>query len=102
MKRVEFSPAAEADLFEITDYVSRDHPAAARKLVRDLRKACEDLARLPALGHRRPDLTPDPQVMFYCVRDYYLVIYRKGTRPLEVARVLHGARDVARELEDLD
>jgi len=51
------------------------------------------------LGHRRRDLTPDPEILFVCVREYYLVIYRKGTDPL-IARVLHGARDVEDELAD--
>jgi toxin ParE1/3/4 len=97
MKRVVFSPAAKADLVEIADYIGRANPSAARQLVTDIRKACEDIARLPSLGHRRADLVADPEVLFYCVRTYYLVIYREGSQPLEIARVLHGARDVARE-----
>jgi plasmid stabilization system protein ParE len=38
-------------------------------------------------------------VLFYCVRDYYLVIYKRGTEPLQIARILHGARDVKSELQ---
>ncbi|MEI9898399.1 MAG: type II toxin-antitoxin system RelE/ParE family toxin [Chthoniobacter sp.] len=70
------------------------------RLWADIEKACATLARLPTLGHSRKDLTPDREVLFYCVRDYYLILYRKGTRPLEIARVRHGARDVEGELND--
>ena len=96
----EFSPEAELDLVEIAGFIAADNPRAARKLVADIYKACETLARMPALGHTRKDLTHDPEVLFYCVRDYYLVIYRKGTKPLQIARVLHGARDVEDELSE--
>ena len=97
-KGYEFSPAAREDLIEIVDYIAAENPAAAARLLSDIEKACADLAARPSLGHRRKDLTPDPEVLFYCVRDYYLVIYRRNTTPLQIARVLHGARDVETEL----
>ncbi|MEZ0254697.1 MAG: type II toxin-antitoxin system RelE/ParE family toxin [Chthoniobacter sp.] len=80
--------------------IESQNPSAADALWADMERACAQLARKPSLGHRRKDLTPDPEVMFYCVRDFYLVIYRKGTDPLQIARILHGARDVAAELEE--
>jgi toxin ParE1/3/4 len=96
----ELAPKAIEDLQEIWLFigVENHNPPAADRLLVDLEKACERLAKNPALGHSRTDLTPDQEVLFYCVRDYYLVIYRKGTSPLQIARVLHGARDVEAEL----
>jgi toxin ParE1/3/4 len=90
------------DLREIWHFigVENQNPVAADDLWADIESACAQLARKPSLGHRRNDLTPDPEVLFYCVRDFYLVIYRKGTDPLQIARILHGARDVAAELEE--
>ena len=98
--RYEFSEEAVFDLREIWSYIAIDNhnPAAADALWNDIEKACEQLAKMPSLGHQRKDLTPDAEVLFYCVRDYYLVIYRRGTKPLQIARVLHGARDVEDEL----
>jgi len=93
-----FSPEAEADLVEIVSYIAADNPGAARNLVADIQKACSKLARMPAPGHRREDLTRDADVRFFCVRKYYLIVYRKDTAPLQIARVLHGARDAASEL----
>jgi len=96
----EFSFEAEADLLEIAAFIAKNNPPASRKLIADIQKACERLARKPSLGHPRRDLTSDREILFFCVREYYLVIYRKGTDPLQIARVLHGARDVEDELAD--
>ena len=100
--RYELTPEAVNDLRDIWHYIAIEYqnPAAADALWVDIEEACGQLARKPSLGHRRKDLTPDPDVLFYCVRDFYLVVYRRGTDPLQIARVLHGARDVAGELEE--
>ena len=37
---------------------------------------------------------------FHTVRIWYLVVYEIDTDPLRIVRILHGARDVARELTD--
>jgi len=54
------------------------------------------LAQNPRLGHKRPDLTDEP-VLFWPVRRWYLVIYQRETKPLQVVRILHGARDASSE-----
>ena len=64
----------------------------------DIFDACQRLAQKPNLGHFRRDLTDKP-VRFFAVRGTYLVVYDPDTLPLEVLRVLHGARDVPTELE---
>jgi plasmid stabilization system protein ParE len=61
-------------------------------------RACTLLARRPEIGHRRPDRCADLRVRFHTVRIWYLIVYEIDTRPLRVVRLLHGARDVAREL----
>ena len=98
--RHELTAEAINDLREIWSYIAIENhnPPAADALWADIEDACARLAERPSLGHRRKDLTPNPEVLFYCVRDFYLVIYRKGTDPLQIARVLHGAQDVASEL----
>lgn len=71
--------------------------AAADKLEADIYTACDMLAQNPGLGHQRPDLTDEP-VLFWPVREQYLVIYRRETQPLKIVRILHGARDASAEL----
>ena len=97
----ELSPLARADLHDIWEYIAvkNFNPSAASRLWQDIEDACEMLGQKPSLGHARRDLTRDPTVLFYCVREYYLVIYKKGTEPLQIARILHGARDVKSELQ---
>jgi antitoxin ParD1/3/4/toxin ParE1/3/4 len=46
---------------------------------------------MPRIGHARTDLTDRP-VLFWPLHDI-LIAYRPDTRPIQVVRVLHGARD---------
>ena len=94
----QFSLEAEADLVEIVDFIAEDNPDAADRLVADIHAACDKLASKRAFGHPRKDLTPDPDLLFFRVRNCYMIIYLSATEPLRIARVLHGARDVASEL----
>jgi len=55
------------------------------------------LARNPGAGHWRRDLTDEP-VKFFPVYSY-LIVYRPETKPLQVAAIVHGHRDVAEILK---
>lgn len=92
MKPYILSPEAERDLAEIVHYVWGDSRRAAMKLADEMRVAMRKLAAMPTLGHRRPDLTDEP-VRFWKVRSW-LIIYHERLKPLSIARILHGARDV--------
>jgi len=56
------------------------------------------LAEMPGKGHRRTDLTKRP-VLFWTVRSYQ-IIYKQGTRALDIAAVLHGKRNIRRILRE--
>ena len=56
------------------------------------------LAQTPGAGHRRNDLT-DADVKFFPVYSY-LIVYRPETRPLKIASILHGRRDVEQILKE--
>lgn len=90
MSRYLLAPEASADLEEIADYIALDNPAAARRVLAALQAAMRKLAATPGLGHLRLDLAPEP-LRFWQVYSY-LIVYRPE-RPLQVARVLHAARD---------
>ena len=100
MKPYRLTPAAEDDLFDVWLYIAPDNVVAADILETNIFQACQKLADRPDLGHFRRDLTDKP-VRFFLVRDYYLIVYDPASEPLEVLRVLHGARDVAAELDDV-
>lgn len=92
------TPGARDDLIEIWIYIASDNPAAADSLENDLFQAFEQLADRPELGHKRPDLTNKP-IRFLTVRRTYLVAYVPDTEPLQIIRVLHGARNAGPLLE---
>lgn len=96
MSEFVLTPAAEGDLLKIIEYLEGDNPNAVLKVVDALDDAMQRLAESPGMGHVRQDLT-DEDVRFWSVFKY-LIVYRPDTKPLEIARVLHGRRDVKRLL----
>ena len=86
------APAAQRDLRALQAYMAQENIQAARRVLAEIRAACVRLADNPHLGHAREDLTDQP-VHFWLVRPYY-IIYRPETRPLEIVRIVHSARDI--------
>jgi plasmid stabilization system protein ParE len=97
VKTVLFSRAAQYDLQDIWIYVADHHPEAADRLEQDIRDEITTLSEMPDLGHRRKDLTKH-DLWFHTVRKNYLIVFKRSD-PLEIIRILHGARDAVRELE---
>jgi antitoxin ParD1/3/4/toxin ParE1/3/4 len=95
VKRFVLSPAATAEVEQIEAFLDEHAPHATDSVLGALRDAMRRIAGTPGIGHLREDLADEP-LRFYPVWSY-LVIYRL-TDPIEVVRVVHGARDVAREL----
>ena len=83
---------AEQDLSDIWEYIAGDNIAAAGRVLDALEKAMYRVARNPGIGHMREDLA-DRRHRFFLVYSY-LIVYRMETRPLQVIRILHAARDV--------
>jgi toxin ParE1/3/4 len=88
------APSARVDLEEIWNYYAMElqNLEAADRIRDELFDAFRKLVRTPGLGHFRNDLAADP-LRFWRVRSY-LIIYRPEKCPLEIVRILHGARDV--------
>jgi plasmid stabilization system protein ParE len=80
------------DLQEIWEYIAEDSVEAADRWVGKLFEAFGTLARTPALGHKREDLTAHP-IRFWPV-GAYLVLYRIQSRRIEIVAVTQGARDI--------
>jgi toxin ParE1/3/4 len=86
------SPLAEDDLVEIWCTVAVDDIRAADNLIDELHQVTRLLVSQPTMGRLRPEFGPD-------VRSFphgnYLVLYRPATQGVGIARVVHGARDLA-------
>lgn len=92
MADFELSGPAVRDLRQIHDWIAGDDPAAADRVMLDIRDALRRLAAMPGLGHVRDDLA-DETLRAWTVHRY-VVIYRPDAEPLTVVRVLSGHRDI--------
>ncbi len=92
MKRFKLSPQAAGDIREAWAYVARDNLNAAGRFRLRIRQACRTIAQNPRIGHSREDLTDKPVLSW--PEGQYLIIYNPARTPVEIVRVVHGARDV--------
>ena len=91
MKRYRFTPEAEKDLDEITDFISADDPVAAYRLIDGIEAKCQALAEMPGMGRGREELAPDLRSSHV---GKYIIFYRSEDEGIEVIRVIHGYRDI--------
>jgi len=92
MKPFILTPRAEQDVNDIWNYIVDDNLEAADRVLEALERAMFKLAKTPGIGHWRGELA-DKRHKFFLVY-LYLIVYRHETKPLQVIRVLHAARDV--------
>ncbi|MFZ3200308.1 MAG: type II toxin-antitoxin system RelE/ParE family toxin [Candidatus Acidiferrales bacterium] len=92
------APQAALDLFEIWRYIKEQTSVRlADRVESAIRERMAFLAGTPGAGHHRKDLT-DEDVKFFPVYSY-LIVYRPETKPLQIASILHGRRDVEQILK---
>lgn len=91
--RYVLAPQAALDLAEIWHYIKEQTSIRiADRIESGIRERMAFLAATPGAGHYRKDLT-DEDVKFFSVYSY-LIVYRPETKPLQIASILHGRRDV--------
>ncbi len=98
MSRYLVTPAARDDLAEIKAFLAARSSTAPERVLRELAAAMERLAEMPGIGHLRADVA-DESLRFWSVYSY-LIVYRPETSPVQVLRVLHGARNIRAVLDD--
>jgi plasmid stabilization system protein ParE len=101
MSKFILAPAATTDITEIWRYYATEigDPDLADRMSKEIFDGIKAIARRPRLGHLRRDLATEP-LRFWRVHKY-LIIYRSEVRPIQIVRVLHGARDVQVILGDI-
>ena len=85
------SPQYERDLAEIWDYIAPDNVSAADRVVTAIERAIEPLSEFPGIGTPCPHLAPGLRRTLW--REY-LIYYRYREGVIEIARVLHGRRNI--------
>lgn len=96
MKRYSLTREALRDLEEAICYVAHDNPTAARNLLDRLEVSCMRLGEMPDIGRRREEL--GLELMSFAVGSY-VIFYRADDEAIQILRILHGSRDVARLFE---
>lgn len=88
--KIIWAPEAIDDLAGLRTYISRDNPAAARRLAIHIVDMVETvLAENPHIG--RPGRVPGTRE-FVIDNSPYIVPYRVKDNALQILRVYHGAR----------
>jgi toxin ParE1/3/4 len=87
--RIEWRPAARADLFDLVSYIALDSLSAAVRMHDAITAAVQGLPAHPLRGRPgRMDGTRELVVP----QTPYVVVYSASATVIEVLRVLHGAR----------
>lgn len=92
MRRYVTTQAARRDLREIWNELAVDSVAAADRVIDRLERAMALVGESPTLGHWREDVA-DKRHRFFIVFSY-VVVYHCASTPIEILRVIHGARDL--------
>jgi toxin ParE1/3/4 len=87
-------PRAEVDIEEIGDYISKQSPKAALRIIEAFEQRWSLLALYPFSCASRDDIGAG--IRHIAVGEY-LTFYRVGTEAVEILRVLHGRRDIDRD-----
>ena len=90
MSRYRIARAAQGDLDEIWCHIGSFDVRAADRWLDAVERRFTVLAKQPHAGQSRPDLAPE--LRFLPVGNY-LIFYRPIENGVEIARVIHGARD---------
>lgn len=96
--RIEWADVARHDLDEIADYLARDSPAAALRLVERIEQRAKALGTMPLRGRVPPELVR------FRVRIYHEILirpYRLLYRIHEDSVAVLGVFDGRRDLEDV-
>lgn len=87
--RVKWLSTAIANLDSEAEYIARDDPAAAARVVKSIQLAVERLRRFPAMG--RPGRVIGTRELVV-PNTPYVIPYRVRNDAVEVLRVFHGSR----------
>ena len=91
MKRYLLDIGAKEDLASIHKYIASDNRAAADHVIDSLKQKFRLLAAQPLIGQLRPELASG--LRSFCVGNH-VIFYRPARSGIEIARVIHAARDV--------
>jgi toxin ParE1/3/4 len=97
MPKLKISNRAERDLAEIGRYIAKDSPINAFQFIQKLKKNLRILATQRMIGRARDEFSPGLRSVSY---GRYTIFYYVSGQFVEIAHVIHGARDIERLMKD--
>lgn len=98
MLRLEYRPAALADLDAIYDFIAPENPRRALSFIEDIRSRCRMLCVHPQLGPAHEDLALG--IRIYPMRGRVVVAYRIAPNAIQIVRVFYGGQEYAAIVSD--
>ena len=99
LRRVIRRPAVNRDLIDCFVYIGEDNEESAMRFLRSAEETFRELARMPGMGTVTSfTLSGDLSLRRWRIRGFenFLIFYLPIENGIEVVRVLHGAREIAR------
>jgi toxin ParE1/3/4 len=97
---------ADRDIDQIAEHIAADNIDAAIRFVSKVRAAYELLSQFPKAGQRRRGSIPRlGQIRSWPLGGHfanYLILYAERDYGVEILRVVHGAQDVDRLVDELE
>lgn len=97
MHKLLLDPAVEEDLWVIWEFIARDNPPAADRVIAAVKATFLELAATPEIGVRRRFRDPRlAEVRAWRVSGFerYLIFYRVWCDEVQIHHVFHGARNI--------
>ncbi len=98
MAEISWSLEAADCLEQIYDYIARDDPTAAHKVVVGIYEKIQMLDRQPRIGHRYEPIA-DREVREILYGHYRIPYLVKTEEHVEILGVFHGAMEIERHLK---
>lgn len=92
------APKARRDLLAAAGWIAKENPSAAVAPRDAVVAAATRIGNHPRVGAMRTELAPQP-IRFLVVSGFpYVIVYDANREPPLILRVLHGARELLRDL----
>jgi toxin ParE1/3/4 len=92
------SPLAKQDMREIWKFLAKVNCLNADSLIKEITSKFFTLAQFPEMGRPRNDLLI--YLRSFAVKNY-LILYQPNSQGVEILRVVHGSRDIAKIFDDM-
>lgn len=97
MASINWTAEAEKWLKDIKDYISKDNPVAASKVISEIYNKAQILRDFPQIGYKYQS-EPEGDVRILLYGHYRIAYLVKGKGIIDILGVFHGALDIDKYL----